>query len=111
MAIASQTPNFFGMTYWISGCQRLGIVTADSFEDQGWWTDRHNEPFNLQGELPIVAHFIERQSMNSRLYPHVQVWNDEVKEMIRASQPQYVKLMGNALKAEVINESPPWSPK
>ena len=31
LRIATETPNFFGITFWISGCQRLGIVTADSF--------------------------------------------------------------------------------
>lgn len=103
LRVATATPNFFGLTFWISGCQRLDIVTKDSFEDQSWWTDRHNEPFNLQGEMPIVPHLIASQTM-SKLYPHVQNYTPEVREMIRVAQPPYVKLMGGALKAEVINE-------
>ncbi len=55
-------PNYFGMCFWLAGCQRLNTITADSFEDQGWWTDRHNEPFNLQGELPIVQYLIDKNN-------------------------------------------------
>lgn len=62
LAEAGTVPNYFGMTLWLAGVQRLGAATADGFEDQGIWTDRHNEPFNLKGETPIVQHLIDNPS-------------------------------------------------
>jgi hypothetical protein len=61
------------------------------------------------GQLPIIDELearpvAEGKEMTSKLYPHVQAWGNEVKDMIQTTRPQYVKLMGNALKAEVINE-------
>lgn len=68
LAEAAMVPNYFAMTFWLAGVQRLAAATADGFEDQGWWTDRHNDPFRLQGELPIVQHLIDR---NAGLIPPV----------------------------------------
>lgn len=59
LAEANTVPNYLGMTFWLAGVQRLAAATADGFEDQSWWTDRHNEPFDLEGELPIVQWLIE----------------------------------------------------
>lgn len=56
---ANTVPNYLGMTLWLAGVSRLNASTADGFEDQAWWTDRHNGPFNLQGELPIVPWLID----------------------------------------------------
>jgi len=59
LAEANQVPNYFGMTFWLAGVQRLDAATADGFEDQSLWTDRHNAPFNLQGEIPLVQYLID----------------------------------------------------
>ena len=56
---ANQVPNYFGMTIWLAGVQRLDASTADGFEDQSLWTDRHNDPFDLDGEIPLVQHLID----------------------------------------------------
>ncbi len=92
---ASRAPNFFGMCFWLAGVQLLHATTADGFEDQGWWTPRHNEPFKLKNELPIVQYMIDRRTAVSRskLCPHVQYLDSQTLEAIRRVKPCMVKIM------------------
>jgi hypothetical protein len=89
--------NFFALGFWLAGVQRLNSVSKDSFEDQSWWTDRHNAPFNLSGEMPIVRHLIESEVKpvvsKSKLAPHVQYLNSEVVSAIGDVKPRVVKVM------------------
>lgn len=44
------------------------------------------------------------EKVMSKLYFHIQEYRSEVKEALRRSQPEYVKVMGAALKPETIND-------
>jgi hypothetical protein len=87
--IATLEPSYFGMCYWLAGVQRLNTVTADSFEDQSWWTDRHNDPFNLQGEMPIVQYLIEKKETKvmHKLGAHFQIGNQATLDQLPMDMP------------------------
>lgn len=102
LAEAKMFPNFFGLCFWLAGVQLLGAATADGFEDQGWWTARHNEPFKLNNELPIVQYLIDRRNRvnTSKLCPHVQYLDGPTLEAIRRVRPPMVKIM-NATREQL----------
>ena len=94
---ASTVDNYFGLCFWLAGVQRLDATTADGFEDQGWWTDRHNDPFKLNGELPIVTYLINKQlgvtkSMN-KLGAHIQLGDDSLLSLISTIKAPVNKTM------------------
>jgi len=101
---ASMVSSFFGLCFWLAGVQLLDAATADGFEDQGWWTARHNEPFKLNNELPIVQYLIDRRNRvnTSKLCPHVQYLDEPTLGAIRRVKPPMVKIM-NATRKQLEN--------
>ena len=60
VARASRVKNYLFMCLWLIGVKELGVQTADSYEGQGLFTHRHDEPFRLNGVMPLVQHLIDR---------------------------------------------------
>lgn len=56
---ACEVENYLGMTFWLGGVARWHAATADGFEDQAWYTHRHDAPFGLNGVIPIVYHLMD----------------------------------------------------
>lgn len=112
LAEAGGISNYLAMFLWLAGVQRLDAATADGFEDQSQWTDRHNDPFKLQGELPFVQHMIDHPAagltpigenvMASKLGFHIQEYRSDVEAALIRAQPTYVKVMGVALSVGTI---------
>ena len=59
--VASQVKNYLFLCLWLVGVAELGIYTADSYEGQGLFTHRHDDPFLLKGVMPLVQHLIDKK--------------------------------------------------
>ncbi len=95
LSVANRVPNYFAMTFWLAGVKSFRAERADGFEPNAWWTHMHDEPFNINGELPIVQNLIDNHGVNMRnvLGFHIQVADSTLLPLIARVQMPVIKTM------------------
>lgn len=111
---AESDPRIVMTAFWIAGNMKYSGNTPN-WETQAYESDWYNpsivelpwaEQIITPGRLPVVDELIrlnkESMPMKSKLFFHVQNPRDYALNAIRDSQPEYIKVMGNALNPDKI---------
>lgn len=111
---AEADPRIVSTAEWLPGNMKFSGNTPN-WESQAWLSDWYDprvvtlpwaEQIKTPGQLPIVDKLIElnkeQTPMSSKLFFHCQNPRDYTLSAIGATQPEYIKVMGNALNPDKI---------